>query len=239
MNRLNINYFIVSAYDYEWSQYKVLSILKNYNTELHSNKLFPVIDDLKETYNNLTQIVKQRDEYQKYLSQKFNSKNDEDVEYEIREIKEKTDDPKVNTVFEFIEWALPRIKETLEEAKVISDFIEENINIKEIGLISLYNNEGYLIVPDNKMKSTNVYRFENYIISPDGIEINTLKTKFVLSYDKMNSDFQLRKIKLDLINKFKDLPNPATYNCETDLDFPFEESIFPIAKKKLITKLDL
>ncbi len=237
MNMLNINYFIASAYDYEWSQYKVLSILKNYNIELHSNKVFPTFNDLKEAYNNLSQIIKQKDEYQKFLSQKFHSENDEDVDDEIREIKAKVIDPKVHIVFEFIEWALPKIKEALEEAKAISEFIEENISIKEIGLISLYNNEGYLIIPNNKLKNTNVYRFENYIFSPSGIEINTLRTKFISSYNEISLDILPMKIKLDLMNKFKDLPNPATYNCETDLDFPFEESILPIAKKKLIKKL--
>jgi hypothetical protein len=44
-------------------------------------------------------------------------------------------------------------------------------------------------------------------------------------------------IKLDLINENRHLPNPATYAFNTDLYFPFNETIFPITKRKLLQQL--
>ena len=44
-------------------------------------------------------------------------------------------------------------------------------------------------------------------------------------------------IKHYLINTYKDFPNHAAFVCETDLDFPFNESIFPVAKRKLVDLL--
>jgi exonuclease V gamma subunit len=44
-------------------------------------------------------------------------------------------------------------------------------------------------------------------------------------------------IKLDLVEERRDLPNPATYFFETQLDFPFEETMLPVAKRKLMRYL--
>jgi hypothetical protein len=44
-------------------------------------------------------------------------------------------------------------------------------------------------------------------------------------------------LKLGLINKFPDLPNPVLYKIETDIDFPFIETVLPVAKRKLIQQL--
>jgi hypothetical protein len=44
-------------------------------------------------------------------------------------------------------------------------------------------------------------------------------------------------IKLNLLALYHDLPNPATYVCETDLDFPYNETILPVAKRKLMAQM--
>ena len=44
-------------------------------------------------------------------------------------------------------------------------------------------------------------------------------------------------LKMSLVTQREDLPNPATYMVDTDLDFPFEETIMPIAKRALMREL--
>ena len=44
-------------------------------------------------------------------------------------------------------------------------------------------------------------------------------------------------LKIDLIKEFPELPNPATYSFNIEVDFPFNETILPIAKRKLIRRL--
>jgi hypothetical protein len=41
-------------------------------------------------------------------------------------------------------------------------------------------------------------------------------------------------IKYDLIRSRSELPNPAVYSIETELSFPVEETILPIAKRSLV-----
>ena len=42
---------------------------------------------------------------------------------------------------------------------------------------------------------------------------------------------------MNFINHSEDLHEPVAYVFETDLDFPYEETIFPIAEEKLLKHL--
>ena len=44
-------------------------------------------------------------------------------------------------------------------------------------------------------------------------------------------------IKQEIIKERTDLPNPATYHLDTELDFPFSETIMPVAKRKMISHI--
>jgi len=41
-------------------------------------------------------------------------------------------------------------------------------------------------------------------------------------------------LKSELIKNRSDLPNPAVYSIETELSFPVEETLLPIAKRSLV-----
>ncbi|MBK7032936.1 MAG: hypothetical protein IPH49_06685 [Ignavibacteria bacterium] len=44
-------------------------------------------------------------------------------------------------------------------------------------------------------------------------------------------------LKLALVEQHQDMPNPATFLMDSDLDFPFDETILPVAKRKLMRRL--
>jgi hypothetical protein len=46
-------------------------------------------------------------------------------------------------------------------------------------------------------------------------------------------------IKYTLIKNRSDLPNPAVYSIETELNFPVEETLLPIAKRTLVKFISL
>jgi hypothetical protein len=41
-------------------------------------------------------------------------------------------------------------------------------------------------------------------------------------------------LKSELIKNRSDIPNPAVYSIETELSFPVEETLLPIAKRSLV-----
>lgn len=60
-----------------------------------------------------------------------------------------------------------------------------------------------------------------------------MKTEFVSRYERSLVS-TCEWIKIDLIRNRKELPNPAAYAIETELNFPLEETLLPVAKRSLV-----
>jgi len=236
MRKLNINLFINAVDDFELSQYYVLGILKNHSRNLHSNKLYPALKDLIEIGEVLEKIVNEK----KHLENIFPQKNVDATLSRVEVGQEKKDINfvnDVNKVFDFINWAYPKIEEAISEGKAIYSYVKQNIKIEEVGILPLYKNNGYIIITDNKQSMVNVFRYDIPFISTDMNSSSSVTINHLQSYSKSESTCNPASIKMELIERYEDLPNPATYRFETDLDFPFSETILPIAKRRLLKKL--
>jgi hypothetical protein len=236
MERLSLNTFIGAADDPELSQYKVLAALKIYSEMLHKNRLYPSFGDLVELITAFQQLRKQKD-----ILDDLSPKEIKGFDFENHKLiyENKTvSDTKMKKVFDSIQWATPRITELIEEGKAIFDYVEESIKINEVGILPLYNKEGYFCVVETDENKINVFRYEMYLVGTKRDPLTTLKTEFLYQVDN-EKDFRLLVdvIKFNLIEKYPDLPNPAVYRIDSDTGFPFDETILPVAKRKLIRKL--
>ncbi|MBN8789183.1 MAG: hypothetical protein J0I84_19050, partial [Terrimonas sp.] len=61
----------------------------------------------------------------------------------------------------------------------------------------------------------------------------SIKTSFVAEWQR-NFVNTYENIKTELIRNKTELPNPAVYSIETDLSYPLEETLLPIAKRSLV-----
>jgi hypothetical protein len=235
MGTLKIENFFSSDNDLEINQYKVMGGLKEYRNEFNKKKIYPALSELITLAFTLEEILKNKKKMKNGFPKQIAGYDIENKKI-IFEGMENIP-AKVEMLFDLIEWALPVIKSTIEEAIILYDFVEKNIEVDNVGLLPIYKDEGYFIVPNNKDFRIEVYRFECSLFTKDSEKFRTLKTKLVEELNNKLINKTPGTIKLDLINKFKELPNPATFFCETDLDFPFTETIFPVAKRKLMTKV--
>lgn len=236
MKKLSLETLINSVEDPELSKYRVLAALKDYLEYLHRNKLYPPFAELIEAKSMIDKIfqskTKLNEDFPRTLL-RFDSKEKKLI-YEESEYSEN----ELERMFGFIEWVLPQIQEALHEGKSIYDFVEANLKVVEVGIVPIYKREGYFLIPDNKNKLLNIYRFEVSLFEMGEEQMRSLKTNLIESLENREFNKQNNEdIKLKLIKQFPDLPNPITYKFETDLDFPFAETILPIAKRKLIQKI--
>lgn len=235
MENLKLETFLSAEKDWEINQYKVLGGIKEFQSEFNKKKIYPSLSELISLYSVLQEIL----DNETILNGKFPKQI---VNYDLKNKKiiyetlEKVNEEE-KFLFSLIEWALPLIKNAIEEAAVLFEFVEKNIEIEEIGILPLYKDEGYFIIPDNTNQKLLIHRFQCTLFSSNSEKYRTLKTTFIEEMQKEIIEKSPESIKLDLIKKFKDLPNPATYFCETELDFPFNETIFPVAKRKLMAKV--
>lgn len=235
MEALTLASFFQNSEDAEINQYNILGGIKEYQNELNRKRVYPSLSQLIELVTSLEDIVYNRNEI-------FDAFPKEIVRYDLENKKiilEPVDKSpqKVELVFNLIEWALPILKQTIEEAIILYEFVDKNLEIDNVGILPIYKNEGYFIVPNNQVITLNVFKFECSLFSANSEKYRSLRTKLIEELEKNFLEKSPEVIKLDLINRFKELPNPATFLCETDLDFPFNETIFPIAKRKLMHKV--
>lgn len=232
---LNIELFTHLQSDLEATQYKVLAGLKKVSKDFKKNKIYPHLSHLVDLHATLNDILNSlqdlRNEFPKRIK-KIDFVNEE-IEHEVVFVAGSD----LTKVEDLIEWALPLIREKIEEGKAIYEFVDEEIKLEEVGIVPGYTDEGYFFVPDNEESKLLLFQYEVTVFESSDDDYRALKTAFLKALKQGMARLSPNSIKLDLINENKELPNPATFAFNTDLYFPFRETIFPITKRKLLRQL--
>jgi len=140
----------------------------------------------------------------------------------------------LKAVESLIAWALPKMDKVIHEGIAIHDYVEKELSVEHVGILPNYRDEGYCFVPDNQQLKINLFRFEVSIFQSADDQYRSLKTRFLKALRQGKAHLSPNSIKLDLIREQKELPNPATYAFDTSLEFPFSQTILPVAKRKLM-----
>lgn len=233
MINLNIEIFTSAAGDMELAKYKFLAALNRTVESLHRSRLYPSFEELIDLVNGLNYLISSKTYLDASARRKIIEYND------FGEPETDTDsvypqDNITKSLFDFIDWSMPKLNEALNEARAIYDFVNSNMKLEEVGICPLYENEGYFILPDPVKKTINIYRFKFSNIISAEIPLTAVKTILLETKANPKNEMKPERIKLELLEKYRDLPNPATFNVVTELDFPYDETILPVAKHKLV-----
>ena len=143
------------------------------------------------------------------------------------------DDELMQELENIIHYSASRIKKTISNGTEIYEFVEDKISINPIGLIPLDTKEGYFFLSSGNVKSTRVYHYRLSIFEKHDEKYRSIKTRFMDHWVRsFTSTYE--HIKSELICHHRDLPNPAVYSIETELNFPVEETLLPVAKRRLV-----
>ena len=231
----NIDLFTGAAYDYERAQYQILSNLQHVRQEFSNNRIYPHLGQLINIYGTLQTIVQKTESLKDALPGKI-----KEIDLQNKEIiydKSDLDNDQMIAVEELIQWSLPYIKDAIDEGKTIFEFVEENLHMEEVGIVPSYVQEGYLIVPDHEGHELHVLQYSLSIFSGVQERYRTLRTSHVRSISVSVVVPSPQMLKMSLMEERKEMPNPATYFFDSDLDFPYEATMLPVAKRKLMRYL--
>lgn len=142
------------------------------------------------------------------------------------------DDKIMSEIEDILSFSIPKVKEQLIEGKDIYEEIECHISIAPVGISPLYPDEGYLLFYMNQ-RETRVYEYQITIFESAEEKYRGIHTVFLETFTK-GVGVTFESIKLDLVKRYKKLPNPATYLVDSKIIAPFEESLLPIAKRLLV-----
>lgn len=232
---LNLDLFTKVRSDFEIRQFKVLAALKKISDDFQRNRIYPHLSGLIELRAILTDIKKRLEDLRNNFPKRIKNIDlvNKIIEHEVVFM----DGSDLAEVEALIEWALPYIEAKIEEGKTIYEFVNDEIKMEEVGIIPNYIDEGYFFVPDNEESKLLLFQYEISIFQSAQDQYRSLKTQFLKALNQGRALLSPNSIKLDLIREHKQLPNPATYAFQTNLEFPFNETIFPVVKRKLMQQL--
>jgi hypothetical protein len=235
MSKLTLDLFTSGYQDVEAKQYQVLQGLKEQYDRFSHNRLYPDLADLIRLAGALEAIIESHEDLQQRLPRTIT-----DLDIEQKKVVTQPSEmefPELSRVIDFIAWALPLIRKAIEEGTTIYNFVDQHIAIEEVGILPVYREEGYWFIPDLKAELLHLLRYELSLFSASNERYRTLKTVFLESLEEHAVKLSPESVKLSLMKKYHDLPNPATYRCEVDIDFPYQDTVLPVAKRKLMAHL--
>lgn len=235
MSTLSLDLFVSGAGDVERAQYQILGGIQHVRRAFAQNAIYPHLSELVHLYQSLRTIIDRSDDLK---SAKPGKLKEIDLEgqrliYDDQPI----GDQHMAGVEQLINWALPHIQNAIEEGTTIFEFVEENLHMEEVGVVPSYVKEGYLLVPDLQERVSHVLRYEMSIFTGADERYRMLRTTHLKTIEHETIRPSPHSVKLDLLAQHPDLPNPATFSFRSAIDFPFEQTTLPVAKRKLMRHL--
>lgn len=231
MKSLSETWFAEGRIDFELKKYTLLAYLQEVNKYFNENKLYPQLADIIFHYNNIVAFRENKKYLQEHFPKKLTGLQMEKLQLIYEQMLE--DDELMQELENIIHYSASRIKRTISNGTEIYEFVEDKININPIGLIPLDTKEGYFFLSTGNVKNTRVYHYRLSIFEKHDEKYRSIKTRFIDNWVRSFSN-TYENIKSELIRNLRDLPNPAVYSIETELDFPVEETLLPVAKRRLV-----
>jgi hypothetical protein len=207
MERLRPGWFLHGLWDEEYQRYRLLAYLKHVQAAFFAQRLYPPLSDLIESYEELRSLAQ--------------------AQQTTAVLEDSTD-----TLYRIIQFAIPKLEESIQEGQQIYDLIERHLQVEVVGLIPLYKAEGYLFLRRGGEKVVRAYRYEIRPIQDKeglvGIRLEPVE-EFVFSI--LATPFTILREKL--LKAHKDLPTPLTLVVESPLEVPLQETLLPIIKRNL------
>ncbi|MCW8816842.1 MAG: hypothetical protein OQK52_03070 [Ignavibacteriaceae bacterium] len=236
MTTLDLKKLTSCGSDWESNQYKILIKVKEWLSDFHKNRLFPAIEESVQFNLSLEDILRENIECKLWFDNEIRTRkiNERIMVYE----KAHQIGNQLDKLLNFIDWSLKLNKPVLEEGRIIKNFVEDNLLIKRISTVEKnYHGKGYFTLPDNKNELLNIYLYE--IIwdwSQENLYQRIVSAKVRSIHQKMIKS-SVEDLMRDFIAHSQVLHEPVIFVFETDLDFPYNETIFPIAEEKLLKHL--
>jgi hypothetical protein len=230
MKNLSETWFAEGYIDFELKKYTLLAYLQQVNGYFNENKLYPQLADVIFHYNNLVAFRENKKFLQEHFPKKLTGIQMEKLQFLYQQMVE--DDELMKELEEIINYSTSTIKKTINNGTEIYEFIEDKLVISPIGLVPLDTNEGYFFLSSGR-KNTRVYYYRLSFFEKHDEKYRSIRTAYIDNQRRsMTNTYET--IKADLIRYRNELPNPAVYAVEIDLNFPYNETLLPIAKRSLV-----
>lgn len=234
MKQLSSDWFMEGTLDFEYKKYVLLAYLQYVHQEFSEKRLYPTFSELIFHYNNLFQFR----ENKRKLTEQFPEK----ISFEdLRKLKlvyepQIEDADQIQEIDSIIDYSIPQIDRHLKRGKEIYEFIDENIWIEPVGITPLYQQEGYILLRMEPARDVKAFEYKIVFFENTDANYHGISFKYLHSFSHSLAN-TYESMKLQLVRNYTKLPNPATFLVYTVQPFPEQNTVLPVAKRKILTYL--
>ncbi len=217
--------------DFEYKKYVLLAYLQEVHKHFDQRRLYPCLTDLINHYNNLVTIKKNKALVSSHFPKQISAVDLQHftIQYQPMVV----DDESMEEIEAIIDFAIPRMHHSVKTGQHIYDEVEEQLRIFPVGIVSLHPETGYLIIVLPDQHEARVYSYCITMFESANEQYRGLKTDFIGSFTQSISN-TLESIKMEVINRFHQSAHHAAFAVEPLSTFPFEETLFPVARRSLV-----
>ncbi|HSU27263.1 MAG TPA: hypothetical protein VLJ68_02710, partial [Chitinophagaceae bacterium] len=187
-------------------------------------------------YNNIVSFRENKKFLQEHFPKKLSGIQMKKLEVLYEQMME--DDELMNELEEIIQYSAAEMKSIIHNGTEIYEFVEEKMDIAPVGLVPLDTQEGYFFLRIGNHKITRVYQYRLSIFEKHDEKYRSIRTAYIDGWEH-NLSNTYENIKSELIRHRQQLPNPAVYSIESRLSFPIDETLLPVAKRRLVKYITL
>jgi hypothetical protein len=226
MSSLSFDLF-VSARDAEAAEYRVLAGLQEARRAFTRTRVYPHLAELIALRRSLADLVDGADRLEDGLPTRVVG-----VDWDTGSvIQERSDVSGALLALELARWTLPRLDAVIDEGRALFEFVDSHAELASVGLVPRYQAEGFLLLPEPE-GGWRAVRYAVSALAGDDGAYRALRTSPVsVSLPTLAPPGAWKEA---LMASCADLAAPATYCVETDVPFPLEETVLPVAKRKLL-----
>jgi len=234
MKQLSHNWITEGHLDLEYKKYLLLAYLQHVDEAFKQTKLYPCLAELVNHHRNLVFLKQQKEQALNSFPKKLVRIDPAKFELEYERLVQ--DDDALEEIQLILDYALPQMDKWLRSGQDIYDYVEEQMQLQPIGIVPMKTDEGYLLLREGAQPKVEVFEYALTIFESANENYRALKTQYVASYPFSITN-TYHNIKYELIKTRKEMPNPATFAIEAEQQFPFKETLYPVAKRLLIKEL--
>ncbi|MEB2779876.1 hypothetical protein [Algoriphagus persicinus] len=231
MTSLPKNWITEGLIDFEYKKYQLLAYLQETNKHFNEMKLYPVLSELIDHYRDLEELKSGKTELTKLFPKTLDS-----IDFQkgkLNYLSKVSEDGVMKELTMITEFAIPKLVAQIEEGRTIYDYVEDQLEFEPVGIVPIYNQEGYILMSRDKKKDIHAFRYRSSLLHFAGEKFRSISMWLVGVFQRSIVN-TLERIKMDLIREIKELPNPATWRIHSQQEFPIEETLVPISKRLLL-----
>ena len=236
MMNLDISKITSCGSDWETNRYTFLQTIKSWQNDIRKNRLFPALDFAWQLQNRFNDILSENIESKYWLEKEVKGTFIDDrlvILEKAHQISFQLD-----RLIDFVKWGLNENIDLLDEAEIVKQFVYENIQIVPCCNTDKYRGKGYILVPDNKISVYKIYLYELSINWSVDEPVEYLDLELLRSIPFSMVKNSANSLMREFIKHAQNLYDPMVYICETELDFPFNQTLLPIIKAKLLDSVN-